>query len=182
MNQIKCFSKGLFLIFFVGLSFISLAQKNKKPNILYILVDQWRAQAIGYAGDKNVMTPNLDKLASKSINPVGARVLVMGLAFKENCPDVRNTHVVNILVSLSKVNAIVDVYDPWVDADEALHELGIRPIAAPQPGTYDAIIIALAHEQFKTLGAAGICAFGKSDSIIYDVKYVLRRDAVDGRL
>jgi arylsulfatase A-like enzyme len=68
MNQIKCFSKGLFLIFFVGLSFISLAQKNKKPNILYILVDQWRAQSIGYAGDKNVMTPNLDKLASKSIN------------------------------------------------------------------------------------------------------------------
>ncbi len=121
-------------------------------------------------------------MASKSINPVGARVLVMGLAFKENCPDVRNTHVVNILVSLSKVNAIVDVYDPWVDADEAVHELGIRPIAAPQPGTYDAIIIAVAHEQFKTLGAAGICAFGKSDSIIYDVKYVLRRDAVDGRL
>ena len=68
MNQIKYFSKGLFLLFFVGVSFISLAQKNKKPNILYILVDQWRAQAIGYAGDKNVMTPNLDKLASKSIN------------------------------------------------------------------------------------------------------------------
>ena len=68
MNQIKCFSKGLFLLFFGVLSFNSLAQKNAKPNILYILVDQWRAQALGYAGDKNVMTPNLDKLASKSIN------------------------------------------------------------------------------------------------------------------
>lgn len=68
MNQIKCFSTSLFLIFFVGVSFISLAQKNKKPNILYILVDQWRAQAFGYAGDKNVMTPNLDQLASMSIN------------------------------------------------------------------------------------------------------------------
>jgi UDP-N-acetyl-D-galactosamine dehydrogenase len=129
-----------------------------------------------------VATQTVLLMANKSINPVGARVLVMGLAFKENCPDVRNTRVVNILVSLSKVNAIVDVYDPWVDADEALHELGIRPIAAPQPGTYDAIIIAVAHEQFKTLGAAGIRAFGKPDSIIYDVKYVLPRDAVDGRL
>jgi UDP-N-acetyl-D-galactosamine dehydrogenase len=129
-----------------------------------------------------VATQTVLLMAGKSINPVGARVLVMGLAFKENCPDVRNTRVVNILTSLSKVNAIVDVYDPWVDADEAVHELGIRPIAAPQPGTYDAIIIAVAHEQFKILGAAGIRAFGKPDSIIYDVKYVLPRDAVDGRL
>jgi UDP-N-acetyl-D-galactosamine dehydrogenase len=121
-------------------------------------------------------------MAGKGINPVGARVLVLGLAFKENCPDVRNTRVVDIIESLAKVNAVVDVYDPWVDADEAAHEFGIRPIAAPQPSTYDAIIIAVAHNQFIALGAAGIRAFGKPDSIIYDVKYVLPRDAVDGRL
>jgi UDP-N-acetyl-D-galactosamine dehydrogenase len=77
---------------------------------------------------------------------------------------------------------VVEVYDPWVDADEAAHEYDICPIAAPQPGTYDAIIIAVAHEQFKALGAVGIRALGKPDSIIYDVKYVLPRDAVDGRL
>jgi UDP-N-acetyl-D-galactosamine dehydrogenase len=109
-------------------------------------------------------------------------VLVMGLAFKENCPDVRNTRVVDIIASLAKVNAVIDVYDPWVDADEAKHEYGIRPIAAPVVGSYDAIIIAVAHDQFKVLGAAGIRALGKPDSIIFDVKYVLPRDAVDGRL
>ena len=129
-----------------------------------------------------VATQTLLLMAGKGINPVGARVLVLGLAFKENCPDVRNTRVVDIIAAFAKVNAVVDVYDPWVDADEAVHEYGIRPSAAPQHGSYDAIIIAVAHEQFKALGAAGIRAFGKSDSIIYDVKYVLPRDAVDGRL
>jgi UDP-N-acetyl-D-galactosamine dehydrogenase len=129
-----------------------------------------------------VATQTVLLMAGKGINPVGARVLVMGLAFKENCPDVRNTRVVDIIASLTKVNAVVDVYDPWVDADEANHEYGIRPIAAPVAGSYDAIIIAVAHEQFKTMGSAGIRALGKPDSIIYDVKYVLPRDAVDGRL
>jgi UDP-N-acetyl-D-galactosamine dehydrogenase len=129
-----------------------------------------------------VATQTVLLMAGKGINPVGARVLVMGLAFKENCPDVRNTRVVDIIASLAKVNAVVDVYDPWVDADEAKHEYGIYPIAEPAAGSYDAIIIAVAHEQFKALGAAGIRALGKTDSIIFDVKYVLPRDAVDGRL
>ena len=129
-----------------------------------------------------VATQTVLLMAGKGINPVGARVLVMGLAFKENCPDVRNTRVVDIIAALTKVNAVVDVYDPWVDADEAKHEYGIRPIAAPVAGSYDAIIIAVAHDQFKAMGAAGIRALGKPDSIIYDVKYVLPRDAVDGRL
>lgn len=129
-----------------------------------------------------VATQTVLLMAGKGINPVGARVLVMGLAFKENCPDVRNTRVVDIIASLTKFNAVVDVYDPWVGADEAKHEYGIQPIAAPAAGSYDAIIIAVAHEQFKALGADGIRAFGKPDSIIFDVKYVLPRDAVDGRL
>ena len=121
-------------------------------------------------------------LASKKINPVGAKVLVLGLAFKENCPDVRNTRVVDILASLEPYHAEVDVYDPWVDAAEAEHEYGIRPISGPEPGIYDAIIIAVAHQQFKALGATGIRAFGKPESVIFDVKYVLPREAVDGRL
>ena len=129
-----------------------------------------------------VATQTVLLMAGKGINPVGARVLVLGLAFKENCPDVRNTRVVDIIESLAKVNALVDVFDPWIDANEAAHEYGIRPIASPQPDTYDAIIVAVAHDQFKALGAAGIRALGKPDSIIYDVKYVLPRDAVDGRL
>ena len=121
-------------------------------------------------------------LASKKINPVAAKVLVLGLAFKENCPDVRNTRVVDILACLEPYHAEVDVYDPWVDAAEAEHEYGIRPISAPEPGVYDAIIIAVGHNQFRDLGAGGIRAFGKPESVIFDVKYVLPRDAVDGRL
>ncbi len=121
-------------------------------------------------------------MAVKKINPVAAKILVLGLAFKENCPDVRNTRVVDILASLNEYHAEVDVFDPWVNADEAEHEYGVRPITAPQAGAYDAIIIAVAHDQFKALGAQGIRAFGKPASIIFDVKHILPRDAVDGRL
>ena len=121
-------------------------------------------------------------MARKGINPVGARVLVLGLAFKENCPDVRNTRVVDILAALRDYSAAVDVYDPWVDAAEAEHEYGINPVPEPEAGAYDAVILAVAHGQFKTLGASGIRAFGKPASVIFDVKHVLPRDAVDGRL
>ena len=129
-----------------------------------------------------VATQTIRLMANKKINPVGAKILVLGLAFKENCPDVRNTRVVDILASLSEYHADVDVFDPWVNADEAEHEYGIRPITAPNTGEYDAIIIAVAHDQFKALGAGGIRAFGKKASIIFDVKHILPRDAVDGRL
>jgi len=118
----------------------------------------------------------------KGRNPVHARVLILGLAFKENCPDLRNTRVVDIVHALRGYNAQVDVFDPWVDADEAEHEYAIRPIAAPAEDTYDAVIVAVGHRQFVELGAAGIHAFGKRDAVIYDVKYVLPREAVDGRL
>ena len=121
-------------------------------------------------------------MVRKGINPVHAHVLVLGLAFKENCPDLRNTRVVDIVHALRAYNAVVDVYDPWVDADEAEHEYAIRPIPAPAAGAYDAIIVAVGHHQFVELGAPGIKAFGKSAAVIYDVKYVLPQDAVDGRL
>jgi UDP-N-acetyl-D-galactosamine dehydrogenase len=121
-------------------------------------------------------------MVCKGINPVRARILILGLAFKENCPDLRNTRVVDILQALRSYNADVDIHDPWVSAVEAEHEYAIKPVAAPQPGDYDAVIVAVGHRQFVDLGQAGIRAFGKPQSVVYDVKYVLPRDAVDGRL
>ena len=121
-------------------------------------------------------------MAQRGINIVGARVLVMGLTFKENCPDLRNTRVIDIVAELREYNAKVDVYDPWVDAVEAEREYAISPIAEPPIGQYDAIILAVGHRQFADLGAKGIRALGKPGSVLFDVKYVLPRDAVDGRL
>jgi len=121
-------------------------------------------------------------MVHKGINPVKARVLVLGLAFKENCPDLRNTRVVDIVQSLHGYNAQVDVLDPWVDAAHAQHEYGITPIDQPEEGAYDAVIVAVGHDEFRALGAARIRAYGKPESILYDVKYVLPREAVDGRL
>jgi len=121
-------------------------------------------------------------MVCKGLNPVGARVLVLGLAFKENCPDLRNTRVVDIIASLKTYNATIDVHDPWVDAAEAEHEYGLRTVAVPDAAGYDAIVVAVGHREFHALGAEGIRAFGKPGAVIYDVKYVLPRDAVDGRL
>jgi UDP-N-acetyl-D-galactosamine dehydrogenase len=122
-------------------------------------------------------------MVRKGINPVNARILILGLAFKENCPDLRNTRVVDIVQALQGYNAQVDVHDPWVDAEEARHEYGLTPIGNPEQGAYDAIVIAVGHDQFRVLGGAGVRAFGKPEaSIVYDVKYVLPREWMDGRL
>ena len=132
----------------------------------------------GYVADQVIKL-----MVRKGINPVRARVLVLGLAFKENCPDLRNTRVVDIVHALEGYSAQVDVYDPWVDAAEAQHEYGLTPIEAPEQGAYDAMVLAVGHDQFRALGGQGVRAFGKAEaSIVYDVKYVLPRDAVDGRL
>lgn len=121
-------------------------------------------------------------MVRKGINPVQARVLVLGLAFKENCPDLRNTRVVDIVQALRGYNALVDIHDPWVNAAEAEHEYAIIPVAQPQPGSYDAVIVAVGHQQFVDMGPDGIRAFGRAASVIYDVKCLLPREAVDGRL
>ncbi|KAF1009188.1 MAG: UDP-N-acetyl-D-glucosamine 6-dehydrogenase [Luteibacter sp.] len=121
-------------------------------------------------------------MVRKGINPVAARVLVLGLAFKENCPDLRNTRVVDIVGALDGYGVSVDVHDPWVHPAEAVHEYGITPVATPEPGSYDAVVVAVGHRQFVDLGSDGIRAFGKPVSLLYDVKYVLPRHAVDGRL
>ena len=120
-------------------------------------------------------------MVRKGINPVDAKVLVMGLAFKENCPDLRNTRVVDIIDALKGYNAQVDVCDPWVDAAEAREEYGISLIDAGA-GVYDAIVVAVGHDEFRALGAAGIRRYGKPGAVLYDVKYLLPQDAVDGRL
>ena len=121
-------------------------------------------------------------MVRKGINPVRAKVLVLGLAFKENCPDLRNTRVIDIVQALRDYNAEVDVHDPWVDADECRHEYGLATIGDPSRGSYDAVIVAVGHREFASQGAAGIRSYGKPESVVYDVKYVLPREAVDGRL
>ena len=112
----------------------------------------------------------------------GARVLVMGLAFKENCPDLRNTRVIDIVHELVGYGAAVDVWDPWIDAGEARHEYGLDLISNPAPGAYDAVVLAVAHQQFVELGADAIRALGKADAVLFDVKSVLPKDASDLRL
>jgi UDP-N-acetyl-D-galactosamine dehydrogenase len=112
-----------------------------------------------------------------------SRVLVMGLTFKENCPDLRNTRVIDIVSELRTYSINVDVYDPWADSVEAEHEYGLRPVEEPEHGVYDAIVLAVAHQQFRELGAEGIRAFGKKAAcVLYDVKHVLPVSEVDGRL
>jgi UDP-N-acetyl-D-glucosamine/UDP-N-acetyl-D-galactosamine dehydrogenase len=112
----------------------------------------------------------------------GSRVLVLGLTFKENCPDIRNTKVVDMVTELEDLGVRVDVHDPWVDAAEARAEYGIELAEAPESGAYDAVVLAVAHNEFRALGAAGVRAFGTDAAVVYDIKHILPADAVDGRL
>ena len=118
----------------------------------------------------------------RRINVVDARILVLGLTFKENCPDLRNTKVVDLVRTLQDLNARVDVYDPWVHAEEAREEYDITPLTALTDQTYDAVVIAVAHRQFKQMGIEKIRALCKPESVIYDVKYLFPAKLVDGRL
>jgi UDP-N-acetyl-D-galactosamine dehydrogenase len=121
-------------------------------------------------------------MLQRRIHVAGARVLVLGLTFKENCPDVRNTRVVDIVRELASYGAQVDVYDPWVVAEEAAHEYGITPVAEARAGSYDAIVIAVAHDEFRRMGAHAVHAFGKPSHVLYDVKHLFKAADVDGRL
>src|SRR3546814_8563296 len=100
-------------------------------------------------------------------------MLLTVLAFKENCPDLRNTRIVDIVRELGVYNIEVDVYDPWVDAGEAVHEYGITPVDNPADGAYDGIILAVSHHQFVSMGSQAIHALGKPEHVLYDLKYVL---------
>ena len=154
-----------------------------------------KAQSIGYhpeiilAGRRlndsmggYVVSQLVKAMTKRCIQVQGSRVLVMGLAFKENCPDLRNTRVVDIVRELGEYSIEVDVYDPWVDAAEAQHEYGLTLVSKPAEGAYDGIILAVAHEQFAAMGAAALRALGKPEHVLYDLKYVLAASESDLRL
>jgi UDP-N-acetyl-D-glucosamine/UDP-N-acetyl-D-galactosamine dehydrogenase len=154
-----------------------------------------KAQTLGYhpeiilAGRRlndrmgNYIVSQLIKaMTQKCIQIVGARVLVMGLAFKENCPDLRNTRVVDVVKELTEYDCQVDVYDPWVSTEDAQKEYGITLTQQPARGTYDCIILTVAHTLFKNMGVEAVHNFGKNLHILYDLKYVFPSKAVDLRL
>jgi UDP-N-acetyl-D-glucosamine/UDP-N-acetyl-D-galactosamine dehydrogenase len=121
-------------------------------------------------------------MTKKRIHVVDANVLIMGLTFKENCPDIRNTRVVDLVEEFEGFNCNVDVYDPWIDKDEVIHEYGFKPIDQPVEGKYDAILLVVAHDEFKELSLEQIKAFGRDNHVLYDIKYLLKANEVDGRL
>ena len=123
-----------------------------------------------------------DSMNHKDIKIDGSKILIMGLAFKENCPDIRNTRVIDILKRLEEKNVKVDVYDPWVNSEEAKDEYGIEIIESPNIKMYDGIIIAVAHNQFKEKGIESIRSFGKENHVLYDIKYLFKSDESDLRL
>ena len=122
-------------------------------------------------------------MTRKRLNVVGAKILVLGFTFKEGCPDLRNTKIIDVVRELEGYNATVDIYDPWIDVAEAEHEYAVRPLAQPPvPGTYDAIVLAVAHPEFAEWGAARIHGLGKPGHVLYDVKSILPKGEADGRL
>jgi len=154
-----------------------------------------KAQSIGYhpeiilAGRRlndgmgaYVVTQLVKGMIKKKIQVEGAKVLVLGLSFKENCPDIRNTKIIDIVHELQEYHIQADVYDPWVDASEAEHEYGITPVQTLVNAQYDAVILAVAHEQFKAMGVDAIRALGKANHVLYDLKYVLSQSESDLRL
>ena len=129
-----------------------------------------------------VVTQLVKSMVKKKIQVEGAKVLVLGLSFKENCPDIRNTRIIDIVKELEEYHIDVDVYDPWVNPIEAESEYGITPVPTLNAQTYDAVILAVAHEQFKVMGADAIRALGKESHVLYDLKYVLDQAESDLRL
>ncbi|PIE43714.1 MAG: Vi polysaccharide biosynthesis UDP-N-acetylglucosamine C-6 dehydrogenase TviB [Gammaproteobacteria bacterium] len=155
----------------------------------------YKAQSIGYHPEvilsgrriNDSMGPYVTEstiklMLKKRIQVVDSNVLVMGLTFKENCPDIRNTRVVDIIDEFQNYNANVDIYDPWADADEVKEEYGLELIKKLDTNSYDAIILAVSHNQFREMGSEAIKALGKQNCVIYDVKHILEKSEVDGRL
>jgi UDP-N-acetyl-D-glucosamine/UDP-N-acetyl-D-galactosamine dehydrogenase len=129
-----------------------------------------------------VVSEIIKLMLRKRIHINDANILIMGLTFKENCPDLRNTRVTDMIEEFADYGANVDVYDPWVDKDEAVKEYAIRPVDAMQENKYDAIVLAVSHNEFVEMGAQAIHNLGKEDHVLYDIKYILNTNEVDGRL
>ncbi len=154
-----------------------------------------KAQAVGYNPEiiqasrhlndnmgNYIVSQVIKLMLKKRIHIAEAKILIMGLTFKENCPDIRNSRVIDIINEFNNYGSQVDVYDPWVDPQQTLHEYNITPIVTPLANHYDAIILAVKHEQFIQMGAKAIRALGKEKHVLYDIKYLLSADKVDGRL
>lgn len=129
-----------------------------------------------------VVSEVVKQMIKRRIQVEGASVLIMGLTFKENCPDLRNTRVVDMVQELFEYHAEVSVYDPWIDAKEAEEEYGITPVKEPVKGGYDAVILAVAHDAFREMGIDAIRALGKEQHLLFDIKYLFPTDQVDARL
>ncbi|MCG9544419.1 Vi polysaccharide biosynthesis UDP-N-acetylglucosamine C-6 dehydrogenase TviB [Vibrio sp. Isolate33] len=129
-----------------------------------------------------VVSTLVKSMLKKRIHVEGANVLVMGLTFKENCPDLRNTKVIDIVSELKEYNINVDVLDPWCSNEEAQHEYGLSVIKEAQLNYYDGVVLAVSHNEFKQLGAEKIREFGKETHVLYDLKYVLEKSDADIRL
>ncbi len=155
----------------------------------------YKAQQIGYHPEvilsgrrindsmgSHVAQRVIKKMIQRRVHVSDSKVLILGLAFKENCPDLRNTRVVDVISEFRKFHANVDVYDPWVSASDAKDEYGLDLLTEPVQGHYDAVVLAVSHRQFIEMGGEGIRALGKPGCIVFDVKQVLPRDAVDDRL
>lgn len=154
-----------------------------------------KAEALGYhpqvilAGRRindgmggHVARELVKEMIRRSAKVKGARILMMGLAFKENCPDLRNTRVIDIVRELEDYGAKVDVWDPWIDREEAQHEYGLDLIERPEPGAYDGIVLAVGHQQFADMGAAQIRSLGSASAVLFDVKSILPKGLADLRL
>ena len=154
-----------------------------------------KAQSVGYHPEmilagrrlndgmgKHVVSELVKKMLKKRIQINGANVLLMGLTFKENCPDLRNTKVVDIVSELKEYNINVDIVDPWCSNDEAQHEYGLNLTTEYKENNYDAIILAVGHDEFKKMGSNKIRVLGKEEHVLYDLKYVLPKQDVDMRL
>lgn len=121
-------------------------------------------------------------MTKRRIHVVDANILIMGLTFKENCPDLRNTRVIDLVEEFKSFNCNVDVYDPWVNKEEAQHEYDITPVDSPVKGKYDAIILAVSHNEFREMGVEKLRQLGRENHVLYDIKYILNANEVDGRL
>jgi len=155
----------------------------------------YKAQSIGYNPEiilsgrrindgmgEYVVSRLIKLMLQKRIHVQQSDVLIMGLTFKENCPDLRNTRVVDIIKELETYGVNIHVYDPWVDPEEAVAEYGIKPVATLEDGKFDAIVLAVSHEQFKKMDIKQVRALGKPDSVIYDLKYLFPAELTDERL
>lgn len=154
-----------------------------------------KAQSIGYHPEvilsgrrindsmgNHVTERVVKQMMHKRIHVVDSNILIMGLTFKENCPDIRNTRVVDIIGAFESYHANVDIYDPWASAEEVEHEYGLKLLSKVEQGKYDAIVLTVSHNKFREMGAEAIRALGKENSVIFDVKYVFPKESVDGRL